>query len=101
MKFTVLCVDDEPNILSALRRMLSLNSFKVLTADSGQTALELLASTPVDVVISDMHMPEMNGAELLAAVKERHPDTMRILLTGNATSAAPLQRSTKVVFTAT
>lgn len=84
MKFTVLCVDDEPNILSALRRMLSLNSFKVLTADSGQTALELLASTPVDVVISDMHMPEMNGAELLAAVKERHPDTMRILLTGNA-----------------
>ena len=46
MKFTVLCVDDEPNILSALRRMLSLNSFKVLTADSGQTALELLASTP-------------------------------------------------------
>jgi putative nucleotidyltransferase with HDIG domain len=84
MKSTVLCVDDEPNILSALRRMLSLNNFKVLTADSGQTALELLASTPVDVVISDMHMPEMNGAELLAMVKERHPDAMRILLTGNA-----------------
>jgi len=84
MKFTVLCVDDEPNILSALRRMLSLNNFKVLAADSGHAALELLASTPVDVVLSDMHMPEMNGAELLATVKERFPDAMRILLTGNA-----------------
>jgi len=90
MKPTVLCVDDEPNILAALRRMLSLNNFKVLTADSGKTALELLASTPVDVVISDMHMPEMNGAALLAAVKEQHPDSMRILLTGNADTSSAI-----------
>ncbi|CAN1554671.1 COG3437 Response regulator containing a CheY-like receiver domain and an HD-GYP domain [Burkholderiaceae bacterium] len=90
MKSTVLCVDDEPNILAALRRMLSLNNFKVLTADSGKTALELLASTPVDVVISDMHMPEMNGAALLAAVKEHHPDAMRILLTGNADTSSAI-----------
>ena len=61
----LLCVDDEPNILSALRRMLSLEGFEVFTAESGAQALELLAKEPVNVIISDMQMPSMNGTELL------------------------------------
>lgn len=81
-QYKVLCVDDEPNILSALRRMLSLEGFQVLTADSGSTALDLLNKEPVDVIISDMQMPNMNGAELLETVSKKWPKTMRLMLTG-------------------
>ena len=84
MKKTVLCVDDEPNILLALKRMLMLNGYQVLTAESGAAALDVLAGNSVDVIISDMHMPEMSGSDLLSEVKVKHPDVMRILLTGNA-----------------
>lgn len=62
---TVLCVDDEPNILSALRRTLRTGGWRVLTAGSGAEALQVLATEAVDIVISDMRMPEMDGAVLL------------------------------------
>lgn len=78
----VLCVDDEPNILSSLRRLLRANGYQVLTADSGAAGLKILADEPVDVIISDMRMPEMNGAQFLAAARASWPDTMRLLLTG-------------------
>ena len=81
-QYKVLCVDDEPNILSALRRMLSLEGFEVLTAESGKQALELLAKDSVHVIISDMQMPGMNGTELLAQVRQQWPQTMRLMLTG-------------------
>ncbi|WP_374580939.1 HD domain-containing phosphohydrolase [Pseudoduganella sp.] len=79
---TILCVDDEPNILSALRRLLRGKGYQVLTADSGAEGLQLLAQQPVDLVISDMRMPEMDGARFLAQVRERWPGTVRLLLTG-------------------
>lgn len=79
---TILCVDDEPNILSALRRLLRGKGYQVLTADSGAEGLELLAQQPVDLVISDMRMPVMDGARFLAQVRERWPGTVRLLLTG-------------------
>ncbi|NVM79235.1 response regulator RpfG family c-di-GMP phosphodiesterase [Duganella sp. SG902] len=79
---TVLCVDDEPNILSALRRLLRPAGYRVLLAESGAAGLEVLAREAVDLVISDMRMPEMNGAQFLAQVRQRWPDTMRLLLTG-------------------
>ena len=81
-QYKVLCVDDEPNILSALRRMLSLEGFEVFTAESGAQALVLLAKEPVNVIISDMQMPGMNGTELLEKVRQQWPHTMRLMLTG-------------------
>ena len=81
---TILCVDDEANILSALRRLLRPTGHRILTAESGTAGLELLATEPVDLVISDMRMPEMDGAQFLEQVRERWPHTMRLLLTGYA-----------------
>ena len=80
----VLCVDDEPNILSSLRRLLRANGYRVLLADSGAAALAVLQQESVDIIISDMRMPEMNGAQLLDKVRAGWPDTMRLLLTGYA-----------------
>ncbi|CDG84320.1 HD domain-containing phosphohydrolase [Janthinobacterium agaricidamnosum] len=79
---TVLCVDDEPNILSSLRRLFRARGYRVLTADSGAAGLAVLDSETVDLVISDMRMPEMDGARFLAEVRQRQPDVMRLLLTG-------------------
>lgn len=81
---TVLFVDDEASILSALRRLFRPLGYRVLLAESGAEALEILAREPVDLVLSDMRMPGMDGAQLLAAVRERHPNLMRLLLTGYA-----------------
>lgn len=87
---TVLCVDDEPNILSALRRALRPEGWRVLTAGDGQAALELLGREPVDVLISDMRMPGMDGAALLEKVFDGWPDVARILLTGHADMSAAI-----------
>lgn len=78
----VICVDDEPQVLSGLSLHLR-RRYDVETATSGAAALELLARQPqAAVLISDMRMPGMNGAELLAAACASHPATTRILLTG-------------------
>lgn len=82
--FSLLFVDDEPNILSALRRLFRPAGYRIHLAPSGAEGLALLEREPVDLVVSDMRMPEMSGAELLAEVRRRWPDTMRILLTGYA-----------------
>lgn len=81
-KPTVLVVDDEPSILSALRRLLAMASYRVLTAESGAAALEVLGANEVDLIISDMRMPGMSGADLLSKAQALYPDTVRILLTG-------------------
>jgi response regulator RpfG family c-di-GMP phosphodiesterase len=84
LPWTLLCVDDEPNILSALRRSLRTENWRVLTANGGAEALETLAHENVDLVISDMRMPGMDGAQLLEQVSQRWPASIRILLTGHA-----------------
>ena len=84
VSWSVLCVDDEPSILSALRRVLRAEGCRILTAGSGAEALALLEAEPVDVVVSDMRMPVMDGARLLAEVRARWPGTARVLLTGYA-----------------
>lgn len=78
----ILCVDDEPNILSALRRTLTSFGYQVIAANSGQEGLKLLQREPVQLVISDMRMPGMDGVSFLEYVSVRWPDTVRILLTG-------------------
>ena len=64
---TILLVDDEPSVLSALRRVFRPAGYAILTAESGEAALEILASTEVDLIVSDMRMPGMSGAEFLLA----------------------------------
>jgi len=81
---TLLLVDDEPSILSSLRRLLRPAGYKIFMAESGQAGLEILEREAVDLVISDMRMPEMSGAQFLEQVRNRWPATMRILLTGYA-----------------
>jgi len=83
-KPTILCVDDEPSILSALRRLFRTHGFQVLTAESGQAGLAVLEQETVDLVISDMRMPEMDGVVFLEHVRQRWPDILRLLLTGYA-----------------
>ena len=79
---TLLLVDDEPGILAALRRLLRREGYTLLTAGSGSEGLELLAGHEVGVVISDGRMPGMGGPEFLGRVKNIHPDSVRILLSG-------------------
>ncbi|GAB6096449.1 hypothetical protein JCM14469_27020 [Desulfatiferula olefinivorans] len=79
---TVLCVDDEVNILQALKRLLRKENYTLLTASSGEEGLEILAENDVHLVMSDQRMPHMNGTEFLAVIKEKYPDVIRIILTG-------------------
>ncbi len=81
---TLLLVDDEPHVLSALKRLLDDEGYQLLTATSAAAGFELLATHPVGVVISDMCMPDMGGIEFLSRVKGIHPDTVRIMLSGRA-----------------
>ena len=82
--YTVLFVDDEPNILRAIKRALFTMDITLLLAESGAKALELLEKNEVHVVISDMKMPQMSGAELLEQVAINYPETFRVVLTGYA-----------------
>ena len=79
---TLLLVDDEPGIRSALTRMFRRDGYRILTAASGLEALDLLAINAVQVIISDQRMPGMCGTEFLNTVKQLHPDTVRIILSG-------------------
>jgi response regulator RpfG family c-di-GMP phosphodiesterase len=81
---TLLLVDDEPSILSALRRLFRPQGYRILAAESGAAALDLVADDAVDLVISDMRMPGMDGAQFLERIRHLQPHAVRILLTGYA-----------------
>jgi len=80
---TILVVDDELPVRLALTRVLGEAGYSVLGTDSGREALELFEKHPIDLVISDHHMPEMSGIDLLKLVRVRHPHVVRIILTGD------------------
>ena len=84
LQATLLFVDDEPNILSALRRLFRPLGYRIFIAESGAQGLEIFDSETIDLVISDMRMPVMDGAQFLEQVRLKSPDTIRILLTGYA-----------------
>ncbi|MBI4808077.1 MAG: EAL domain-containing protein [Nitrosomonadales bacterium] len=84
MERTLLLVDDEENVGSALERLLRGDGYTILRARSGKEGLALLAQHEVGVVISDQRMPEMTGIEFLTEVKELFPQTIRIVLSGYA-----------------
>ena len=83
-QLTVLAVDDEPDVLGQLQRLLVLHKFNVATASSGQDALDWLESNNAHVVISDQRMPLMTGNQFLATVAQKHPHTIRLVLSGYA-----------------
>ncbi len=86
----VLCVDDEPLVLEGLRRHLQ-RRYEVVTAGGGGEGLVAMeGAPPFAVVISDMRMPGMDGAEFLARVRAASPDSTRLLLTGHADFSAAL-----------
>lgn len=87
---TLLFVDDDENIVSALRRLTRKQDYIVLTATSGEAALDILASHKVHLVVSDMKMPQMNGAQLFAEIARQYPDTYRIILSGYADLASTI-----------
>ena len=80
----VLFVDDEPKVLEGLRSVLrrQRKHWEMSFASSGEAALQALASTPFDVIVSDMRMPGLDGAALMRAVQQRHPGVVRIVLSG-------------------
>lgn len=86
--YRLLLVDDEPGILAALRRVFQRENYELHFARNGVEALKVLAGQPIHLIISDFMMPQMNGSELLAQVRERWPETIRIMLTGHANTDA-------------
>src|SRR5438128_1673081 len=90
---SILFVDDEPNLLDGLRRMLrSLrHEWSVEFMSSAEEALHVLAQRPFDVLVTGMRMPGMDGAELLAEVRDRYPDVVRIVLSEHGDQQAILR----------
>lgn len=84
-RLSILFVDDEPAMLRFIARALEKSPYEVIFAHGPAEALEVLAARPVDVLISDVDMPEMTGLELMQIARRDHSETARILLTGNAT----------------
>ena len=85
-KTTVLFVDDEPMVLRGLQRMLRplANEWEMAFVESGQKALEAMTKTAYSVIVTDMRMPGMNGAELLGEISQKYPKSVRIILSGHA-----------------
>ena len=81
-KPTVLVVDDEETALLLRKLVLEKSGFRVLTVSSGAKALELLATTPVDLVLSDLLMPKMLGTELARRLKEERPELPVVIISG-------------------
>lgn len=81
---TILLVDDEQFILNSLKRLFRHKDYNVKTALSGAEGLDILAQEKVDLIVSDMRMPEMSGSEFLSKAKDKYPLVERILLTGYA-----------------
>jgi response regulator RpfG family c-di-GMP phosphodiesterase len=84
MTATILFVDDEASILSSLRRLFRPHGYQIFVAESGAAGLEVLEKETIDLVVSDMRMPEMDGAHFLEQVRQRWPAVVRLLLTGYA-----------------
>lgn len=91
----VLFVDDEPMVLRALGNVFRKDKarWETLTASGGEAALAILATMPVDVIVTDMRMPGMDGATLLQRVEELYPGIKRVILSGDADPSASCRRA--------
>jgi two-component system NtrC family sensor kinase len=84
----ILCVDDEPNVLSSLKRLFIDEDYTILTANSADEGLKALEQEHIQLIISDFRMPSMNGVEFLKKVYSQWPDTVRMVLSGYADASA-------------
>ncbi len=91
MSRTVLLVDDEPNVLAGLTRVLHKEAYTILTANTAEEAARVLETRHVDLIVSDESMPGMSGTEFLARVAAEHPNIVRIVLTGHPTLSTALR----------
>ena len=82
MQISILFVDDEDHILKAINRLLRADGYVMHFATSGREALEILQKENIDIIVSDMRMPEMDGLSLIKEVKRLYPDIVRIILSG-------------------
>ncbi|MES2353576.1 MAG: response regulator [Pseudomonadota bacterium] len=78
----MLIIDDEKNIISALKRLLRRDGYRILTGNSGQEGLDLLAKNDIDVIVADHGMAEMSGIEFLTQAKSIRPNAVRIIFSG-------------------
>ena len=93
--YKILCVDDESNVLQGIKRQLR-KQFHIDVAEGGQKGLEAITGNgPYAVVVSDMRMPGMDGAEFLAKVKRCAPQTVRMMLTGNSDQQTAIEAVNK------
>ena len=90
-KAKILAVDDEEIVLKSCRKILEGGGHEVFTALSGQEALDLLKKEPIDIVITDIKMPVMDGMEVLERVKKEYPDVLVIIITGYSTVQSAVQ----------
>lgn len=81
---TILFVDDDESMLSAVKRELMDEPYHLLWARGGKEALEVLEKNEVTVIVTDMLMPEMSGLDLLKTVKEKYPEAIRMIMSGHA-----------------
>ena len=94
-KSIVVVVDDEPPILDSLRRLLRKEPYELVTTGDPLEALKWIETHDVSVLITDERMPEMRGVDLLKAVRERSPTTVRVVLTGYPNSGMIIERVNK------
>ncbi|MBI5213263.1 MAG: response regulator [Nitrospirae bacterium] len=95
-RYNILIVDDEPNVISSLKRIFIDEPYDIYEANSASEGLAVFEKKhPIHVVISDERMPEVSGSEFLAAVRNKYPRTIRILLTGYASIEAAMKAINK------
>lgn len=87
----ILLVDDEPLVTDALSRHFSRRRYEILKAASAEEAFHILAQQHIDVVVSDERMPGLSGSEFLSVVRRRCPNTIRIILSGQASLDAAVR----------
>ena len=80
---TILIIDDEQYILNSMRRLLTLENYNVITTDKAREGMEFFKKESIDLVITDLRMPDIDGLEFLIWVKDNYPDTVRFVITGS------------------
>ncbi len=93
--YRIMLVDDEPNVLEGLRRVLRVENYQCLGFTDPRAALDTARNTEVDLVVSDYCMPEMDGVQFLVQFKQLQPDAMRIMLSGRAGNEALIKAVNK------
>ena len=91
LQHTVMLVDDDANLRSALARALHKDPYRIIPMQSAGEALKFLSLQPVDLVVTDQEMPGMQGTDFLAQVRQKFPDVVRIILTGKASIDVAIQ----------